>query len=247
MSYLRKKGEGRPISLTSQEISITMWCISLLFAAILVYMLGIRMIDPSTGEMFYVYDGATLGFILFMILFFSFFGIVWMNWGHSKWGLNSWTDRISHDWQSTIRIDKTGIVTNQVMKKDSLGYTKGIAFGKKAGTINKGGFKLTHPNGNPVLLVVDFMSRNVNISEAIGWRLYKRKHGIIGYDSYIKCKREKKTLLTYDGKSKIEKEPKVIGTVKQSEQDKQLIPVSEQHRPVKKKRGFFRRKRHAKA
>lgn len=244
MSYLRKKGEPKPIMLTSQEIAITFWCIALLFAMLMVFVLSRRIIDSDTGEMFYFYDAYTLGFVLFMILFFSFFGIVWLCWGDSKFNLNMWKDRINPDWQGVLRADKNGLVTGQIMKKDSLGYNKGIAFGKKAGLINKGGFKLTLPNGNNLLLVVDFMSRNIDLAEAIGWMLYKRKHGFVGYNAYVQCKREKKTLLSFNkDKDSIENKP-----IPSKPKDKKTIEKQPQF--YKKtgisKKGFWERRREKK-
>ena len=70
------------------------------------------------------------------------------------------------------------------MEKDSLGYDKGVALGKKIGLIQKEGLKLTLPNGNSVLLTFDVMSHNIDMLEALGWMLYKKKYKVVGYDAY---------------------------------------------------------------
>lgn len=212
--YLRKPGEPRPIALTSQEVAITFWCVALIFAAVFIYMLPIRIIDEDTNVMFYAYPMESIGFVFFMIFFFTFFGIAWMNWSHSKNNLNMWSDRIHPDWQGVIRADKNGLVTNQIMKKDSLGLLKGIVFGKKAAAINKRSFNLKLPNGNSVVIVLDFMSSTVDLREALGWSLYKKRHKLLGYDAYVRCKQEKKTLLTTteDEKKPTQKELLKVGT-----------------------------------
>jgi len=174
--------------------------ISVLFMAVLVNFPSRKIFEISTGIEWYIYDLGTLVFMLILSFIFASLGIIFLCLSLSKNDLNMWTDRVNKDWQATLRIDKNGLASNQIMKKDSLGFVKGIAFGKKAGLINKGGFKLTLPNGNTVLLVLDFMSHNVDPLEAVGWSLYKKKFGVIGYNAYLKCKHEKKTLLTIGDK-----------------------------------------------
>ncbi len=120
---------------------------------------------------------------------------VWLCYGISKNNLNMWLDKLHPDWQGWIRADKTGQITCQIAKKDSLGYSKGIAFGKKAGVISRKGFKTNLPNGNSVILVFDPMSHNVDVLEAVGWKLYKKRHAFIGYQAYIPWKKSKKELI----------------------------------------------------
>lgn len=197
-NYLKRKGDPRPIGFTIQEVAMVFLGISVLFMAILVNFPNRKIFEISTGVEWYIYDFSTLVFLLVLSFMFAAIAVTIVCISLSKNDLNMWTDRVNKDWQSTLRVDKNGLVSNQVMKKDSLGFVKGIAFGKKAGLINKGGFKLTLPNGNTVLLVLDFMSHNANPLEAVGWALYKKKYGVIGYNAYKKCKREQKTLLTID-------------------------------------------------
>lgn len=248
-NYLKRKGDPRPIGFTIQEIAMVFLSISVLFMAVLVNFPNNKILELSTGIEWYIYDFSTLAFLLILSFMFAALGMIFICFSLSKNDLNMWTDRVNKDWQATLRVDKNGLVSNQIMKKDSLGFVKGIAFGKKAGLINKGGFKLTLPNGNTVLLVLDFMSHNANPLEAVGWSLYKKKHGVIGYNAYKKCQREKKTLLSINdaGRDALQKEidssrigetivPKV-GT------ESGLISVPAGYHKEKKKRWHIRRRK----
>lgn len=248
-NYLKRKGDPRPIGFTIQEIAMVFLSISVLFMAVLVYFPNRKIFEISTGVEWYIYDLTTLVFLLILSFIFSALGIIFLCLSHSKNDLNMWTDRVNKDWQPTLRVDKNGLVSNQIMKKDSLGFVKGIAFGKKAGLINKGGFKLTLPNGNTVLLVLDFMSHNANPLEAVGWTLHKKKHGVIGYNAYTKCKREKKTLLTIDDKGRDALQEEIdksrIGEtiIPKVEPGSGLISRPDGYQPKKKKHWWSRRKK----
>lgn len=190
--YLRKAGEPRPIMVTIQDIAITFWCTSLLFLLIIVFF-SPTVIDE--GRIFYLFEADSFFLFLLLSITFSLLSIVYVCYAISKYHLNMWTDKLHPDWQGCIRVDKNGQVTNQIIKKDSLGYNKLIAFGKKAGIINRSGFKLNLPNGNTVIVAFDPMSHNADLLEALGWVLYKKRHGFIGYDAYVRYKKDKKELI----------------------------------------------------
>ena len=129
--FLRKRGDPRPIGFTAQEIAMVFLTISVLFMAITIKFPTRYVLDQ--GKYWYVYDLDTLLLMFFLIFIFSAIAVFFLCFGDSKYDLNMWLDRVNKDWQSTLRIDKNGLVSNQIMKKDSLGFVKGIAFGKKAG------------------------------------------------------------------------------------------------------------------
>jgi hypothetical protein len=244
--FLRKRGDPRPIGFTAQEIAITFLSISFLFIVVTIYFPNRKIFEISTQTEWYIYDIMTLGFMFFLVFIFALIGIVFLAYGDSKYDLNMWKDRVHPDWQPTVRIDKNGTVTNQIMKKDSLGFVKGIAFGKKAGIINRGsGFRLSLPNGNSLLMVMDFMSHNANPLEAVGWQLYKKKFGVVGYNAYTKCKREKKTLLSIDekGRQVIKEEVKNSRIGEQITPNVSTIPQFATGTGEKKKKRRFRLRR----
>lgn len=148
-NYLRRKGDPRPIGFTIQEIAMVFLSISVLFMAVLVYFPNRKIFEISTGVEWYIYDITTLAFLLVLSFIFSALGMIFLCLSLSKNDLNMWTDRVNKDWQATLRVDKNGLASNQIMKKDSLGFVKGIAFGKKAGLINKGALNLHYLTAIP--------------------------------------------------------------------------------------------------
>ena len=178
---MARRRSPKPIALTSQEIAICWWCMSLLFVC-LVFAFSYR--EVVNGVLFLYLDELTMGFFLAMSIIFSLIGVIWLSWPISKYNLNMNMDRLHHDWQGVIRVDKNGMMHQTLMEKDSLGYDKGVALGKKIGLIQKEGLKLTLPNGNSVLLTFDVMSHNIDMLEALGWMLYKKKYKVVGYDAY---------------------------------------------------------------
>lgn len=181
---MAKKGP-KAITFTTQEMAISFWCISLIFALV--------MIDQTNM-------GATWIFFMFMILFFSFLSVAWLCYLFSKYTLNAFTDRIHHDYETWIRCDKTGMFTLQIVKKGSLGLSKGVAHGVKAAIINRGDTNYSLPNGNRVLLKFDALSHNINLDEAIGWQLIHKKWELLGYNAYEKAEADRKTLIKIEGK-----------------------------------------------
>ena len=197
MGYLRKRGEPRPIAVTSQDIAITMWAIGFLFVMIVIVFAPVKM---DAGRYFYLFERESFLMLQIVALICFLISTVWLCYGISKYNLNMWLDKLHPDWQGWIRSDKTGQITCQIAKKDSLGYSKGIAFNKKAGVISRKGFKTNLPNGNSVIFVFDPMSHNADILEAVGWKLYKKIHGFIGYNAYVQFKKGKIELIKTDEK-----------------------------------------------
>ena len=192
---MSRRRPPKPIAMTTQEIIIVFWCIGLFFAGLIAVFSYKEIIN---GVRFYYMDEMTLFFFLGMSMFFSLLGIIWVNYLISKYNVNMNIDRLHHNWQGVYRVDKNGMIHQTIMEKDSLGYIRGVALGKKAGLIQKEGLKLTLPNGNNVLLTFDVMSHNIDMLEALGWQLYKKKHKVVGYDAYKIAPKETKELIMSD-------------------------------------------------
>lgn len=180
---MKRKGP-KPIMATSQEIAISFWLTACVFGVML-----LRLKAPVE------YD-----FMVVMMLIFSFISTGFLCYLFSKYNLNVFTDKIHPDYEFWIRLDKTKMATLQIARKDSLGLSKGIAHGAKAALINRGDYTISSPNGNKGLLVFDTMSHNLNLEEAMGWRLIKRKWGFIGYSAYEKALKEGGTLIEVPSK-----------------------------------------------
>jgi len=176
---MARKGP-KAITFTTQEMAITLWCISLIFALV--------MIDQT-------HMGGTWIFFMFMILLFSFLPVAWLCYLFSKYTLNVFTDRIHHDYETWVRIDKGGMITLQIVRKGPLGLSKGVAHGVKAAIINRGDTNYSFPNGNRALLKYDALSHNINLNEAIGWQLVHRKWGMLGYNAYVKAEEDGRTTI----------------------------------------------------
>ena len=104
---MARRKPPKPIALTSQEIAICWWCMSLLFVC-LIFAFSYR--EVVNGVLFLYLDELTMGFFLAMSIIFSLIGVIWLCWPISKYNLNMNIDRLHHDWQGVIRVDKNGMM-----------------------------------------------------------------------------------------------------------------------------------------
>jgi len=94
-----------------------------------------------------------------------------------------------------VRITKNNMLTFQVAKKGVYGQTKGIIHNKKADVIDKGDYTINCINGNKAILIMDMMSHNVNLKNAVAWKkIFKENNVGSGEEAYHKSKNTKKKI-----------------------------------------------------
>jgi len=185
----------RAIGLTTQEMSMVFWVISLVMAMVVInYCLDlysqIAPINPGIGTL--------LMFMLFICIFgkiFDFIAMAIPNYKISKENLNWFIDKISNpDYMGWIRFTKNKKLRIQIVKCGPLGQTKGLAYGDKADVINTGDYTVTNSVGNQAIIINDLLSTNVNLNEALGLNLIQKHYGTIGFNAYERCVDQDKLL-----------------------------------------------------
>jgi predicted membrane protein len=178
----------RPFKFTTQEIAVVFWCISILIFIVNFYVTY----QPSYGVFI-----IPLPFFFFIIisLFFTFLAFCFPCYQISKYNLNIFIDKMEDGWEGWLRHTKSRKFAPQVIKTGPLGQEKGLVNGHKADIINRGDFPITLQNGNHAVIKYDLMSHNINLNEAIGWKLIQRKWGFIGSNAFKRCSEEGKTIV----------------------------------------------------
>lgn len=197
----------RAFNITTSETSACMWGIGLIFTIIaLIFIIQIR------GDLAPLYPGIAtyLVFSVIMIIIgiiLSFISMFMPNYQISKNNLNIFIDRITNpDFTGWLRVTRNNRIRIHVVKNGPLGQTKGLADGVKADIFNDGKSTLTTTNGNQMILVSDFLSTNIDLKNAIGWRLINKHYGLIGYDAWEKAADDEELIFKIEGEGNDEKE-----------------------------------------
>jgi hypothetical protein len=170
----KKKNLGRPYTITTQELSAGTWIIGF----VIFFIIAIN--DPYFP----------LLYLIMYIISSIITAVAWVVpcWGITKYDLNFEIDRMTNpNYQCVVRITKNKRLFRRLQETGPLGQTKGMIAGYNSDTINTGGYTMTLPNGNHVILSPDIMSTNANLEEEIGWKLVKRKYGFWGFNAYRKA------------------------------------------------------------
>lgn len=173
-------GKNNPYSITTQETSVVFFLIGIIIMAII-------LTDPGFPFL--------AKFLIFISLMFFGISMFTPNYAISKYNLNMFIDKITNpDFENWLRITKNRTFAPQTVKKGVLGQSKGLVHGAKADIINRGDFTITLQNGNHGLVTYDALSHNVNLNHALGWKLIRRKFGLLGSSAFQKCYDEGKTM-----------------------------------------------------
>lgn len=179
----------RPFKFTTQEIATVFWCIGLFITMITLYMSYQPLYNVFLIEFSMVF--------FFMIgFFFMALGWIFPCYQISKWDCNVFMDKLEQGWTTWLRTTKSRRFAPQPVKTGPLGQEKGLVSGHKADIINRGDFPITLRNGNQAVHKYDLMSHNLNLNEAVGWKLLSRKYGFIGANAYRRCVSDEMTIKT---------------------------------------------------
>ena len=184
-------GKNNPYSITTQETSVVFFLIGIIIMAIILTDPGFPMLAK---------------FLMFIALMFFGISMITPNYAISKYNLNMYIDKITNpDWENWLRVTKNRTYAPQTVKKGVLGQSKGLVHGSKADIINRGDFTVTLQNGNHALVKYDALSHNINFNDALGWKLTRRKFGVLGSSAFQKCYDDGKTERTKLFKKRDEK------------------------------------------
>jgi hypothetical protein len=188
----------RPFKFTTQEYTVVLWAVGL-FIFIVVFQNGNTQIAPGL----IVFPQWVMMFF-FVAFFFTFIAFALPCYQISKYNLNMFMDRMEQGFEGWLRFTKNRKFAPQIIQTGPLGQEKGLVSGHKADIINRGDFPVTLLNGNHAVIKYDLMSHNVNLNEALGWKLTVHKYGFLGQSAYKKCLEDGRTM------KKIKKERKII-------------------------------------
>lgn len=177
----------RPFKFTTQEIATVFWIIGLFIILIFFYVCY----DPLYSV--FVIDVQMLFFFIIGV-FFMFLGYAFPNYQISKWDCNIFMDKLEPGWEAWLRTTKSRRFAPQPVQTGPLGQMKGLVSGHKADIINRGDFPVTLRNGNQAVIKYDLMSHNINLNEAVGWKLMARKWGFLGANAFKRCLSDGKTV-----------------------------------------------------
>lgn len=177
MPMRRKRNIGRPFSVTTQEMSVTIWVVGFV-------LFFITIINDPYFPMTYT--------VLFIISsFFTAAAMGLPNFMITKYSLNMFIDRMTNpNYENWLRLTKNRRLFPKIVQTGPLGQSKGLVSGYNADIINKGNYTVTLQNGNSLIISPDVMSNNADLDEEIGWKIVKHKHGFLGFDAYRKAIRE---------------------------------------------------------
>jgi hypothetical protein len=193
----------RPFKFTTQEIATVFWCIGFFVVMIFFYV----SYDPQYNV--FIVEMQMLLF-LGIGVFFMFLGYVFPCYQISKWDCNIFMDKLEQGWKCWLRVTKSRQFAPQPVRTGPLGQMKGLVSGHKADIINRGDFPVTLRNGNQAVVKYDLMSHNVNLNEAVGWKLIARKWGFLGSNAFKRCIGDGKTV----------KKESILGRFKKKEEAK---------------------------
>jgi len=172
-------GKNNPYSITTQETSVVFFLIGIIIMAIILTDPGFPMLAK---------------FLMFIALMFFGISMITPNYAISKYNLNMFIDKITNpDFENWLRVTKNRTFAPQTVKKGVLGQSKGLVHGAKADIINRGDFTITLQNGNHALVKYDALSHNINFNHTLGWKLIRRKFGVLGSTAFIKAYESGKT------------------------------------------------------
>jgi len=187
---------SRAYNVTTSEISALFFGIGIILSFFVIKDLFGMFAQVQVGN-----PGLAMQFIFLISLigisiFFNLISMGLPNHVISKYNLTILIDKITNpDYMGWARVTRNKRLTFQTVKCAPLGQTKGMAYDMKADVINDGTYTITTPCGNPMIVVSDLLSTNINLENAVGWNLIKKHYGVFGYNAWEKCAEDRETLL----------------------------------------------------
>lgn len=121
--------------------------------------------------------------LIFFGCFMNFMGLMWIILMFRKNRLSPMLDDADPDEMTVIRVTKDGIIIPQFVPKGLFGIAKTLIFGEPADFSDNTEFPLRTINGNPALIVFDWLNTAIDLKRSVA-RKHWKKYVPNGPDAY---------------------------------------------------------------